>query len=95
MARTPLLRALRRLAREHGAAERLGIAPAELRIRRTLELSRRDFLRGATGAAAIGALAPTLRFVPAWGLPASRIAIVGAGISGLTERPGLIGGSNS
>ena len=84
MARTPLLRALRRLAREHEAAERLGITPAELRIRRTFELSRRDFLRGAAGAAAIGVLAPGLRFAPALGAPAPRIAIVGAGISGLT-----------
>jgi hypothetical protein len=56
MARTPLLRALRRLALEHDAAERLGLTPAELRRRRT-ELLRRDFLKGA---AAIGALAPHL-----------------------------------
>src|SRR6266545_3860920 len=81
MARTPLLRALRRLAREHDAAERLGIAPAELRQRRTSELSRRDFLKGV---AAFGALAPSLRFAPAFALPPPRIAIVGAGISGLT-----------
>lgn len=81
MARTPLLRALRRLAREHVAAEHLGIAPAELRRRRTLELSRRDFLKGV---AAFGALAPSLRSVPALAASAPRIAIVGAGISGLT-----------
>ena len=84
MARTPLLRALRRLAREHDAAERLGITPAELRRRRMLGLSRRDFLKGAAGVAAIGALAPTLRFAPSLALPSPRIAIVGAGISGLT-----------
>jgi monoamine oxidase len=84
MARTPLLRALRRLAREHDAAEDLAITPAELRRRRTLELSRRDFLRGAAGFAAVGAFAPALGPVPAWALPAPRIAIVGAGISGLT-----------
>src|SRR5947209_11269682 len=81
MARTPLLRALRRLAREHETAEHLGIAPAELRRRRSFELSRRDFLKGA---AAIGALTPGLRLVPALALPPPRIAIVGAGISGLT-----------
>jgi monoamine oxidase len=81
MARTPLLRALKRLAREHDTAESLGIAPAELRRRRTLALSRRDFLKGA---AALGALVPALRMAPALALPPPRIAIVGAGISGLT-----------
>ncbi len=75
------MRALRRLAREHDAAERLGIAPAQLRRRRTAELSRRDFLKGA---AATVALASTLRIVPVWALPPPRVAIVGAGISGLT-----------
>jgi monoamine oxidase len=81
MARTSLLRAVRRLAREHEAAQGLGIAPAELRRRRAILLSRRDFLKGV---AAIGALAPTARLVPALAKPRARIAIVGAGISGLT-----------
>ena len=45
MARTPLLRALRRLAREHAVAEHLGITPAELRNHRSADLSRRDFIR--------------------------------------------------
>ena len=83
MARTPLLRALRRLAREHDAAERLGVVPGELRRRRAAEPSRRDFLKGA---AAIGALAPALRIMPAPAASPSppSIAIVGAGISGLT-----------
>ena len=83
MARTPLLRALRRLAREHDEAERLGITPVELRHHRTLGLSRRAFLKSAAGAAAIGALAPSLRLLPAWAAQPPRIAIVGAGISGL------------
>jgi monoamine oxidase len=83
MARTPLLRALRRLAREHDAAERLSLAPAELRRRRAAEPSRRDFLKGA---AAVAVLAPASRVVPALAASPSppRIAIVGAGISGLT-----------
>jgi len=81
MARTPLLRALRRLAREHDAAESFGISPIELRRRRSLELSRRDFLRGA---AAFGGIAATARLRPAFAAAAPRIAIVGAGISGLT-----------
>jgi len=88
MARTPLLRALRRLAREHQAAEQLGITPAELRWRRAAalssraaELSRRDFL---TGAAAVAAVAVTSPLLPALAGPQPRIAIVGAGIAGLT-----------
>ncbi len=81
MARTTLLRQLKRLAREHDAAERLGVAPAELRRRRTLALSRRDVLKGLV---AIGALTPALRHVPALASPSPRIAIVGAGIAGLT-----------
>ena len=81
MARTPLLRALRRLAHEHRAAETLGITPAEFRRRRGSELSRRDFLKGA---AAVGVLGPTLRIRPASAAhPKPRIAVVGAGISGL------------
>ena len=81
MARTPLLRALRCFAREHDAAERLGIAPGELRRRRTAEPSRRDFLKAI---AAIGALTPASRIAPALASSQARIAIVGAGISGLT-----------
>jgi monoamine oxidase len=83
MARTPLLRALRRLAREHDSAERLGITPAEFRLTPAFGLSRRAFLKGAVGAAAIGAITPSLRLLPAWAAQAPRIAIVGAGISGL------------
>jgi monoamine oxidase len=80
MARTPLLRALRHLACEHHAAEQLGVTPAELRRRRAAGPSRRDFLKGA---AALGVLTPALRVLPAGAAPPS-IAIVGAGISGLT-----------
>ena len=81
MARTPLLRALRCFAREHDAAERLGIAPGALRRRRTAEPSRRDFLKAI---AAIGALTPASGIAPALASSQARIAIVGAGISGLT-----------
>jgi monoamine oxidase len=83
MARTPLLRAITQRAREHDAADELGVTPAELRSRVAGGLSRRAFL-GAVGAAAAGALAPTLRPLPAMAAQAPRIAIVGAGISGLT-----------
>jgi hypothetical protein len=35
MARAPLLRSIERLAKDHGTAERLGIAPADARERPT------------------------------------------------------------
>jgi monoamine oxidase len=83
VARTPLLRAVRRLAREHDAAERLGIVPAELRER---AYSRRELLRrgGVVGAAlALGGPAALARPALAGRADGARIAIVGAGISGL------------
>jgi TAT (twin-arginine translocation) pathway signal sequence len=55
MARTPLMRALQRLAWEHRAASQLGIEVERLRERgETPEVSRREFLKraGVTGAAA-------------------------------------------
>ena len=87
MARTPLLRALRQLAGEHAAAEKLGVPVEELRARREEQAySRKDFLKrtGAVGAALAaagpaGALVRTAR-----GATAPRIAIVGGGIAGLT-----------
>jgi len=54
MARTPLLRALRGLAREHAAADTLGISVEELREREAKHAySRKEFLKrsGAVGAA--------------------------------------------
>ena len=89
MARTPLLRALQKLAAEHGAAERLEITPAELRERQAeaqeKEYSRGEFLKrsGAAGAAvALGGPAALVRSARAASGP--RIAIVGGGIAGLT-----------
>lgn len=85
MARTPLLRSIVRLAREHQLAARSGL-PVEAvrdqaRLTRAVQrdgLSRRDFL----GAAALtaGALA-----VPrhAFGQGQPRIAVIGAGMAGL------------
>ena len=55
MARTPLMRALGRLANEHHAAEALQIPPAELRERRAEALYTRRQLVGR--AAAVGAAA--------------------------------------
>jgi monoamine oxidase len=86
MARTPLLRALARLAREHSDAERAGITTAELRERRAeAAYTRRELLqRGGAVAAGIvagPALLPRAARAAA-GAPA-RVAIVGAGIAGL------------
>jgi monoamine oxidase len=86
MARTPLLSALQRLARQHHQAERLGISPAELREREEERpFSRGEFLKrsGAAGAAvAVAGPAAFARSARAAGGP--RIAIVGGGIAGLT-----------
>ena len=86
MARTPLLRALQRLAREHHQAERRGITPAELREREEERpFSRGEFLKrsGAAGAAvAVAGPAAFAHSARAAGGP--RIAIVGGGIAGLT-----------
>jgi monoamine oxidase len=87
MARTPLLRALRQLAGEHAAAEKLGIPVEELRGRREEQAySRKDFLKR-TGAAgfALAAAGPAGALVTsARGATGPRIAIVGGGIAGLT-----------
>ena len=86
MARTPLMRALQRLAREHDTAARLGIEVEELREREgELGVSRGEFLKraGAVGAAvAVAGPMALARSARAAGAP--RIAIVGGGIAGLT-----------
>jgi monoamine oxidase len=87
VARTPSLRLIERLAREHAEAERLGVTAAEVRERRAEgAYSRREFLKrsGAAGLAA-GLLGPAVlaRPVRAASGSTARIAIVGAGIAGL------------
>jgi len=89
VARTPLLRALQRLAEEHRTAERLGIPPAELRGRRQEgAYTRRDFLKRAGVAGAAAATVGPLAFAQRAGANSSptapRIAIVGGGIAGLS-----------
>jgi monoamine oxidase len=80
MPRTPLLRALRRLADEHRAADQLGIDPAELHEER---ISRRELVR--RGGIATAALAlPAALAQGARAAAAPRIAIIGGGIAGLT-----------
>jgi monoamine oxidase len=87
MARSPLLRSIERLAKDHDHAERLGITPAEVRERRAEKAySRREFLkRGGAVGAAIAVVGPAAFARPARaaGGSSARIAIVGAGIAGL------------
>jgi monoamine oxidase len=86
MARTPLLRALERLAREHDDAERAGITTAELRERRAeAAYTRRELLQRGGAVAAGIVLGPALlpRAARAAAVRPARVAIVGAGIAGL------------
>src|SRR2546421_2532737 len=86
MARTPLLRALQRLALAHRRAERLGISTAELREReQERAYSRGEFLRrSGTAGAAVALAGPAVFARAAHAAPGKRIAIVGGGIAGLT-----------
>ena len=85
MARSPLMRALQRLAHEHHEAERLGIEVEALREQAHEGVSRRDFLKrtGALGAA-VAVAGPMALARPARAAGAPRIAIIGGGIAGLT-----------
>jgi monoamine oxidase len=85
MARTPLMRAVQRLAREHDAAARLGIEVEELREREQgRRVSRREFLKRAGALGAAVTVAGSAAFArPARAAGGPRIAIVGGGIAGL------------
>ncbi|MFJ7156796.1 flavin monoamine oxidase family protein [Streptomyces sp. NPDC101118] len=88
MARTPLMHALTRLAHEHAAARRLRMPVAEVRgLSRRALLERAAALGLGTALAAGAATAPARAAVPAPDgkkpQPA-RVAVVGAGIAGLT-----------
>lgn len=87
MARTPLMQALRQLAAEHSAARQLGLPVAEVRGSTRRQLLGRAAALGLGTAVASAAAAPGLAHaVEADKKPVSpaRVAIVGAGISGLT-----------
>jgi len=85
MARTPLLRALQRLARDHRQAEALGLSPAELREHEhERAYSRGEFLKRSGTAGAIVLAGPGLLASAARAAAGQRIAIVGGGIAGLT-----------
>ena len=87
MARTAIGNLVRRLAAEHRAADALEVTPQAIQAmgpeRVRLELSRRQVLGGAV--AAVGAMTlgqvPLARQAAAAGAP--RVAVVGAGVSGL------------
>ena len=80
MARTPLLRALQRLALAHRRAERLGISTAELREReQERAYSRGEFLRrSGTAGAAVALAGPAVFARTAHAAPGKRIATVQA-----------------
>jgi monoamine oxidase len=81
MARTPLLRSILDMARDHRRAEARGVPVEAIVEERALAVSRRRFLVGVgTAAAALSLPGPKL----AHGAQQPKIAIVGAGISGLT-----------
>jgi monoamine oxidase len=85
MARTPLMRALQRLAREHRQASLLGLEVEEYRERvGEARISRREFVKrtGAVGAAV--AVAGPLALARPARASGRRIAIIGGGIAGLT-----------
>jgi monoamine oxidase len=87
MARTPLLRALERLAREHAAAQELGMPVDEVRARRKEQAyPRKEFIKRTGAAGAAIALAGPLGALArgAYAASAPRLAIVGGGIAGLT-----------
>jgi monoamine oxidase len=86
MARTPLMRVVQRLAREHRAAAQLGLEVEEYRERAAeARISRREFVKrtGALGAA-VAVAGPMALARPARAAGAPRIAIIGGGIAGLT-----------
>lgn len=87
MARTPLMHALRRLSAEHAAATRLGLPVAEVRGSTRRELLGRAAALGLGTALASSATAHAAGPAPAPDkkpVGPARVAVVGAGISGLT-----------
>lgn len=85
MARTPLMHALRTLAAEHAAARRLALPAAEVRGLGRRRLLGRAAALGLAAALASSRAARAVEAVPDKKAAApARVAVVGAGISGLT-----------
>ncbi len=86
MARSPLMRALQRLARDHAEASRRGVDVAKVREERAAFFAeRRRFLQGAGAMAAAALVSRTraARAVTTTSATKPKIVIVGAGIAGL------------
>ncbi len=82
MARSPLMRRLQQLARDHAEASWRGVDVARVREERAVAFAeRRRFLQG-VGAVAAAALFSRMQAAKA-GVKQPRVAIVGAGIAGL------------
>ena len=74
MGRTPLMRALQRLARDHREADALGLPIEEFRARREEAYSRREFIkRTATVGAAVAVAGPAALARPARAATSARI----------------------
>ncbi|MEW1637723.1 NAD(P)/FAD-dependent oxidoreductase [Streptomyces sp. NPDC093801] len=90
MARTPLMHALRRIAADHAAARRLRLPVAEVRGSTRRELLGRAAALGLGTALASSAASASAAYADTAPAPAkrpagpARVAVVGAGISGLT-----------
>ncbi|WP_369238773.1 flavin monoamine oxidase family protein [Streptomyces sp. R21] len=78
MSRTHTMHALRTLVADHAAAQRYGLPVEEARIR------RRSLLKGAAALAATSTASVAAAAPSAGAASAPRIAVVGAGIAGLT-----------
>lgn len=85
MARTPLMRLIQRIARDHAEAEATGVPVEGIHERRReWSWTRRDFLKASgavLGAATLGQSIPA--FAAGAGSAMPRVGIVGAGIAGL------------
>jgi monoamine oxidase len=88
--RTPLLRSVAQLARDHHLAAARDVSPAEVREEhagarqsRRPGISRREFLTVSAAAGVAGALAGTAALARPVNAAGSRIVIVGGGIAGL------------
>jgi monoamine oxidase len=82
MARTPLATMLRQAASVASEASARGISTDQVLAERSTGLTRRELIAGGAGLAVAGALARPVSFANAATAP--RIAIVGAGLAGLT-----------
>src|SRR3954451_2927066 len=85
MPRSPLMSRVLSLVRDVNEADARHVSVETVRAERTSRLSRRDFLKGTSAAAAGLALAGPGNLLRAAAAPRQpRIAVIGAGIAGLS-----------